>query len=131
MGQQQLLLLVLSAIIVGIAIVVGINMFGTGAYQSNLENVTQDVVTIAAKAQEWYRKPSVLGGGNRTFTGINLTSLGFPDSTANGKYVLSAVGASQFTITGTGQEDGNGDGGRLTVAVDVFPDSVGNPTVTP
>ena len=35
MGQQQLLLLVLSAIIVGVSIVVGINMFATNAYQAN------------------------------------------------------------------------------------------------
>jgi hypothetical protein len=131
MGQQQLLLLVLSAIVVGISIVVGINMFGTSAYQANQEAVLQDVITIASKAQEWYRKPSILGGGNRTFTGINLTSLGFPDSTSNGRYQLTNIGAQQFDVNATGQEDGNGDGQALTVSVTVFPDSVGNPTVNP
>jgi len=131
MGQQQLLLLVLSAVIVGISIVVGINMFGASAYQSNQEAVLQDMVTIASKAQEWYRKPAVLGGGNRTFTGVNLRDLGFPDSTANGAYSLSNIGAQQFDVDATGQEDGNGDGNPFTASVTVFPDSVGNPTVTP
>jgi type II secretory pathway pseudopilin PulG len=131
MGQQQLLLIVLSAIIVGIAIVVGINMFGSSAYQANQEAVLQDVVTIASRAQQWYRKPGILGGGDRTFTGINLTAIGFPDSTANGSYQLTNIGAQQFDISALGQEDGDGDGGALTVTVTVFPDSVGSPLVTP
>lgn len=130
MGQQQLLLIVLSAIIVGIAIVVGINMFGTSAYQANQEAVLQDVVTIASRAQQWYRKPGVLGGGDRTFDNITLVSLGFPDSTANGRYTI--VGAGQLaTITGIGQEDGDGDGQPLQVQVTVVPDSVRTPSIDP
>jgi hypothetical protein len=131
MGQQQLLLIVLSIIITGIAIVVGINMFGSSAYQANQEAVLQDVVTIASRAQEWYRKPGILGGGDRTFTGVNLTALGFPDSTANGRFQLQNIGAGQFDVLGTGQEDGDGDGTALTVTVTVFPDSVGNPAINP
>ena len=123
MGQQQLLLLVLSAIIVGIAIVVGINMFGTGAYQANRDAVLQDAVTIAAKAQEWYRKPSQLGGGNRAFDGVNLTTIGFPDTTANGTFTITGSGQTA-TVTGVGREDGNGDGTNITVNVFVSPDNV-------
>lgn len=123
MGQQQLLLIVLSAIIVGIAIVVGINMFGKGAYQANREAVIQDAVNIAAKAQEWYRKPSVLGGGNRTFDGVNLGALGVPDSTSNGAFTITGSGQTA-TVTGVGQEDGDGDGTNITVQVFVSPDKV-------
>ena len=129
MGQQQLLLLVLSAIIVGIAIVVGINMFGAGAYQANREAVIQDAVTIAAKAQEWYRKPAVLGGGNRSFLGLNnLQVIGFPASTTNGTYsILGAAGSA--TITATGRES-NAAGDTLSLTINVFPDSVGTPNIT-
>ncbi|MFQ6113457.1 MAG: hypothetical protein ACE5NG_05125 [bacterium] len=130
MGQQQLLLLVLSAIIVGISIVVGINMFGTSAYQANQEAVLQDVVTIASRAQEWYRKPGILGGGDRTFDGVSLTALGFPDSTSNGRYAITGSG-QQATITGTGQEDGDGDGTPLSITVTVVPDTVRTPTIDP
>ncbi|MCH7677569.1 hypothetical protein IH879_21845, partial [candidate division KSB1 bacterium] len=58
MGQQQLLLLVLSAIIVGVSIVIGINMFTSSAVQANQDAVLQDCMMIAARAQEWYRKPA-------------------------------------------------------------------------
>jgi len=127
MGQQQLLLLVLSAIIVGVSIVVGINMFATNAYQANRENLIQEAVTIGAKAQEWYRKPTMLGGGGRTFATLtNLTSIGSPANTANGDYVLGSQGATSFQITATGVEaDPTGD--TLSFTLDVFADSVGNP----
>lgn len=133
MGQQQLLLLALSTIIVGLAIVMGLNMFGENAAQSNLDAVTNDVLTIASRAQGWYRKPVQMGGGGRTFATLNASpdvELGFPDSTVNGTYVLSAQGANSFIVTGTGREDMNGDGSPLSIAVTVFDDSVGTATVT-
>ncbi len=113
MGQQQLLLLVLSAIIVGISIVIGINMFSSGAVQANQDAVMQDCLMIAARAQEWYRKPIVMAGGGRSF--INLDSVGvlnIKKTNANGSYTL--IGAATLaTIVGTGVE-----GMTITVIVD-------------
>ena len=114
MGQQQLLLLVLSAIIVGIAIVVGINLFSEGAVQANQDAVTQDVATIGARAQEWYRKPKELGGGGHSFTGLTLAELNIDSTNANGTFSV-AVTASDVAVTGIGTEDGDGDGTNLTV----------------
>ena len=65
MGQQQLLLLVLGAVIVGMAIVIGINMFGEGAHKAQEDNVKQDLVTMAAKVQEFWRKPTYMGGAGK------------------------------------------------------------------
>ncbi len=111
----------LSTIIVGISIVVGINMFGQGAIQANRDAVIQDLVTIGSRAQEWYRKPELLGGGGRDFDNLNdVTQLGFPDSTANGTFTISGSGQSA-TVSGTDVETG------VTLTVTVFPDSVGNP----
>jgi len=126
MGQQQLLLLVLSAIIVGIAIVVGINLFSEGAAQANQDAVTQDVTTIAARAQEWYRKPAQLGGGDHSYTGLTLTALNIDSTNANGTYrVLPTSGT--ITITGIGVEDPNNDGVNLTVVATY--DSTGTQTL--
>lgn len=138
MGQQQLLLLTLAAIITGTAILIGINVFSESAGEANLNAVMQDVHSIASKAQGYYRTPTQLGGGGRDFTGLDAAGppsalssiLGFPDSTANGSYVISAAGAATMTITGTGREDMNGDGNNLTVAIVVTPDSVRTPTIT-
>lgn len=127
MGQQQLLLIVLSAIIVGISIVVGINMFSQSAGSANQDAVLQDIMTIATRAQEWYRKPALLGGGDRSFAAVTLDTLNFPATNANGAYQIAGV-ANQATITGTGVEDQDGDGNPLQIQVIVVPDSIRPPT---
>ncbi|NQT10046.1 MAG: hypothetical protein HQ573_02625, partial [Desulfobacteraceae bacterium] len=70
MGQQQLLLIVLGTIIVGVAVVVGINMFGQGAVNAERDALLQDVNSIASNAAAYWRKPAALGGGARSFVGI-------------------------------------------------------------
>ncbi|MCH8018574.1 hypothetical protein IH785_01865, partial [candidate division KSB1 bacterium] len=92
MGQQQLLLLVLSAIIVGVSIVIGINMFSSSAVQANQDAVLQDCMMIAARAQEWYRKPTAMGGGGRSFVGVGLPELNIKATNENGPYTL--IGAA-------------------------------------
>jgi len=88
MGQQQLLLVILVTIIVGIATVVAINTFGSAADAANLDAVRNDVAAIASAAQGYYMKPTMLAGGGRTFTGITFEDFGFA---ANG---ISADGLS-------------------------------------
>ncbi len=130
MGQQQLLLIVLGVIIVGIAVVVGIEMFGKNAAQANFDAVVSDMNTIAANAQSWYRKPTSMGGGGRDFSGIALNKIGFASSNTNGSYALSSIDASSFVVTGTGVEDGDADGTSATAAVTVYADSMASFSVT-
>lgn len=95
MGQQQLLLIVLGVIIVGIAVVVGINVFTASSKNANRDAVISDLTTLAAMAQQHYRKPTAMGGGGNTFTGWSI-----PSSlvrTAN----MSADMASPTITTGT------------------------------
>lgn len=104
MGQQQLLLIVIGVIIVGIAIVVGIQLASTSAQNANRDAVIADLNNIGAYAQQYYRKPSTMGGGGNTFTGFTI-----PPSltkTGNGTYTAT-VGATVVTIVGTGNERGN------------------------
>ena len=123
MGQQQLLLIVLSVIIVGIAVVVGINMFSASAASANLEAVTSDLLNLSARAQQYYVKPIGMGGGGNTFTGITLGHLTPKASNDNGTYTLGAVTATQVIITGVGVQDGDGDGTNCTATVNVWADS--------
>lgn len=108
MGQQQLLLIILGVIIVGIAVAVGITMFQDNAVSANKDAVTNDLVNLAAKAQQHFRKPVALGGGGNTFQkdatgndGIVDTEITIDDlvSTAfsnndNGVYKIDGTGAS-------------------------------------
>ena len=63
MGQQQLLLVILCVIIVGIAIAVGISQFGAHSQQANKDGVTTSLVTLGADAYQFKIRPSTLGGG--------------------------------------------------------------------
>ncbi len=83
MGQQQLLLIVLGVIIVGIAIAVGISMFKSNAQNSNRDAIINDLNNFAAEAQQYFRKPASMAGGGQSFAGFNLYGQGL---NANGVY---------------------------------------------
>ena len=69
MGQQQLLLVILVTIIVGIATVVAINIFGQASDQANRDAVRQDLMGAAAQAQGVWARPEMMGGAARNFDG--------------------------------------------------------------
>ena len=70
MGQQQLLLIILGVIVVGIAVAVGVTMFNDSAVSANRDAVTNDLINFASRAQQYYRRPKALGGGGGSFVGI-------------------------------------------------------------
>ncbi len=121
MGQQQLLLIVLGVIIVGIAVVVGINVFTASSSNANRDAVVSDLTNLASNAQQFYRKPTALGGGGNTFTGwtipTNLTS------TPNGSYTAT-VAAQSVTLVGLGNEIGNDGTDSVQVTMTVTPTKV-------
>ena len=128
MGQQQLLLIVLGVIIVGIAVVVGINVFTASASQSNRDAVIADLTNIAAMAQQFYRKPAALGGGGNTFTGWTVpTTL---SQTANmGAAVVPTVAAQTVTLVGVGTENGNNGTSGVKVTMVVGPNAITSTTI--
>jgi hypothetical protein len=103
MGQQQLLLIVLGVIIVGIAIVAGIQIFETQSEESTKDEIVAHCVNIASHAQQYFKKPAAMGGGNGSFAGYNTNSFQYTklNSTQNGNYTISAAGANGITILGT------------------------------
>ncbi len=107
MGKHQLLLIVLGTIIVGVAVVVGINMFTTGAVNAERDALLQDVNNVASTAASYWRKPAALGGGARSFIGVSdVTSFGADSSNANGNFLMSSVITNSFTLTATGANEG-------------------------
>ncbi len=111
MGQQQLLLIILGVIIVGIAVAVGITMFQDNAVDQNRSAVIADLTTLAAKAQQYYAKPVTLGGGGNSFVGLTadatglgiLASVAFTNN-ANGTYTVKTAGtATTVVLHGVGK----------------------------
>jgi Tfp pilus assembly protein PilE len=108
MGQQQLLLIILGVIIVGIAVAVGITMFQDNAINSNRDAVSNDLVNLAARAQQFYRRPIGMGGGGNTFTGLTADAAGIAKLTQNatndnGTYSIITAGDQAITLRGYGK----------------------------
>jgi hypothetical protein len=100
MGQQQLLLIVLGVIIVGIAVVVGINLFNANAEESAKDSMVSEGTNLGAMAQQFFKKPVALGGGGNSFTGFVDAKI--PANLRNsptGKWAVTPGDAS-VTITG-------------------------------
>lgn len=105
MGQQQLLLIVLGVIIVGIAVVVGINLFNANAEEAAKDGVVSDCTNLGAMAQQHYKKPGSMGGGANTFDGSGTGGVTWAIpanlvNTANGSYA-AAINAQDVVLTGT------------------------------
>jgi hypothetical protein len=75
LGQQQLLLIVLGVIIVGVAVVVGINLFNAYARSAALDSLTLQLVSYGNLAQEYYKKPKAFGGGGNSFAGFMIPNV--------------------------------------------------------
>ena len=104
MGQTQLLLIVLSVIIVGVAVAAGIDQFSENALNANRDAVGADCQRIISQSMQWFRKPTSLGGGGKDFTGLTLDKIGVKASNENGSYALTVVDADNIQIVGTGVE---------------------------
>ena len=106
MGQQQLLLIVLGVIVVGIAVVVGINLFNANATSANRDGIVSDLNNLGAMSQQYFKKPTSMGGGGNSFVGWEVPGANVPgglDSTAYGLY-SAAPTATQVVITGDPHE---------------------------
>ena len=135
MGQQQLLLIVLGVIIVGIAVVVGINLFNANAEESAKDTLVSEGTNLGAMAQQYFKKPIALGGGGNSFTGFgNAPSVGNPGQllpanltdTPAGDWVISDAGDDEgIELTGTPKLDDY----NWTVVVTVTPTAI-NSVVT-
>jgi len=139
MGQQQLLLIVLGVIIVGVAIAVGVTQFKSSAIDANRQAIISDIVNFSAKAQRFYRTPTTLAGGGQDFLNFGLSAV--DTSNANGSYSLTTTPPSGATpvagsvtpipssattiyVVGCGKETGNDGSNPVKVYSTVTPDNI-------
>jgi len=133
MGQQQLLLLVLSTVIVGLATVAGIQAFSENQAQASQDALVQRGTTIASDIQGLASKPSQLGGislgagqnSSATSASDIVDRLGY--ETTTDETTVSAEGAgsnancSISASGGTATITCNSDGAPQTVTVTLDP----------
>lgn len=101
MGQQQLLLIVLGVIIVGIAVLLGIVLFRQSSIDGKRDLLINEGMTVANNAKEYFHKPTPYGGGGYSFTGWQIPSQ--MTTSANGSYT-AIVNPTNVEITGIGNE---------------------------
>lgn len=123
MGQQQLLLIILGVIVVGIAVAVGITMFQDNAVSANRDAVTNDLVNLASRAQQYYRRPTALGGGQGDFDLLTLVKLTSKPINPNGTYALTSAAGQTAVIEGYGTENGNDGTTVIHLTMNVLSDS--------
>ena len=143
MGTQQILLIVLSVIIVGIAVAVGITMFNAQATNSNRSAIIGDMNNLAVSALAFYKTPTSHGGGQQSFVSTDAIGAwaGYdyeisPNpantcSSGNGTYLLSISGIAatdSLTIVGTGTELGNDGTNKVKATLTVS--AAHSPTTT-
>ena len=102
MGQQQLLMVVLAIIIVGIAIAISVQLFRSNAIESKRDLLIEETTSLATMAIQYYKKPQAMGGGGRSFMGWEIPTQ--MNQTVNGNFMRAIVSASEVVITGTGSE---------------------------
>jgi len=101
-GQQQILLIVLALIIVGVAIAISVQLFRANAIEAKRDILVEETTYLGTMAIQYFKKPMELGGGNQDFTGWQIPSQMI--QTANGNFMIAAVTPDEVTITGTGSE---------------------------
>jgi hypothetical protein len=121
MGQQQLLLIILGVIIVGIAIAVGLSLFSAQSVQSNRDAIINDMNNLAAQAYQFRIRPTSMGGGQGDYTGGGGFSIPSKMRTnENATYTWSNA-ANEITFTAVSAQNPTntvvvkvGSEGRLT-----------------
>lgn len=128
MGQSQLLLIVLGVIIVGAAAIIGMNLFHVNAIEANRNGINSDLLSIANQAQGYYKRTSELGGGDRDFSGFQISNQ--MQTNENGEYTIISLQQNRAVFQGVGVEPLEVGVGcsqsdeYVTHQINVYPDSV-------
>jgi hypothetical protein len=115
MGQQQLLLIILGVIIVGIAIAVGLSLFSAQSVQSNRDAIINDLNNLAAQAYQFRIRPTSMGGGQGDYTTFAIPTkmktnenATYSSSPTTNSIVFTAISAQNASNSVTVTIDSNG-----------------------
>ena len=99
MGQQQLILILLVTILVGVATMLAINTMEESQLNANHDAVRQVMLDASAEAQGFYNKSRMFGGGGRSYEGITLNHIGIQEDNLHGDFSISDQNQNSFTLT--------------------------------
>jgi hypothetical protein len=124
-------MIILSVIVVGAAIAVGVQMFDNSAKNLARDAIIGDMIRMGAEAQAWYRAPRMMGGGDNSMD-FSASNIANPDlkiakylddgaedlviSNANGTYTLTLDG---LVLTINAQGRGANENIRSTATIEL------------
>ncbi len=98
MGTQQMLLIIVGVIVVGIAIAVGLSLFNSTSAESNRDAIVNDMMNISQYAYRYKLTPIPYGGGGRSYSGFTI-----PEKLSNNENAtyMSEAGPASVRFIGT------------------------------
>ena len=128
MGTHQILLVILSVVLMGVAITLGIFIFQIHSVNSNRQLMINDMNFLGTEALRFWRTPVSLGGGAPDITEEDQEQLEFflhwsgnTNSTASGTYTVQANDDGTVDITGVGTEVGRDNINLVRATLNVNP----------
>jgi hypothetical protein len=112
MGTQQLLLILVGVIVVGLTIFAGFSVAKNYTETSNRDQLITTLNDLALLANQHYKKPVAQGGGGGVYTGFTIPRQFRTTPTGN---FSATVRANRVDFTATGKEIGRN--GRTVVRV--------------
>ena len=106
MGQQQLLLLVIGVVLVGLAIMAAYPILTKSFHQDEADALLDRALAITGNAVQWKITNDPFSGGNQSYERLaanGLTTLGMDDRTIRGEFRITE--ATQNTLEVTGVSD--------------------------
>lgn len=126
MAQQQLLLLTLGTIIVGVGIYMGVLMFSSSSASSNKEQIIADLQELGADAYGFIYRPVMMGGGGGSYAHFALSNQGpWGPANANAIYSIASQDAAQIKFLAQSKVV---EGATVTVTVDNSGKVIDGPT---
>jgi Tfp pilus assembly protein PilE len=99
MGQQQLLIVILVTILIGIATIVAINTFDNSRVQTNHEAVRQIMIDASGHAQAYFRQSTLMGGGGNSFQNVTLEDIQVQADHEHGTFSITETNIDSFTLS--------------------------------
>jgi len=116
MGQQQLLLIVLGVLIVGMAVYGAVRITDSRRAEHSRDRVRQEGLLLLQYADEYRYRLKQLGGGGGSYDGFQLPKF-FLDEPDIGYWVSGSGQFVQVYAAGWGPDAPRGEDGQNAVAV--------------
>ena len=98
MGQQQLLLIILALIVIGVSVAIANQVFGSSAEDSNRDSIVSELTNLGTIALQYFNKPAEMAGGGKTFTDWQIPAQ--LDTTSSGTYIIAQANIKTLKLAG-------------------------------